>query len=106
MVFSSSVFLLVFLPLVLVAYFVIPGRAAKNCLLLVASLVFYAWGEPTYIVLMVVSIFANWLIGVLIDRANKVGVRKTLLIVDLVVNLALLCFFKYEGFLAENMRLR
>lgn len=103
MVFSSSVFLLVFLPLVLVAYFIVPGRAAKNCLLLLASLVFYAWGEPTYIVLMVVSIFANWLFGVLIDRASEAGTRKTLLIFDLVVNLALLCFFKYEGFLAENI---
>ena len=103
MVFSSSVFLLVFLPLVLVAYFIVPGRAAKNCLLLLASLVFYAWGEPTYIVLMVVSIFANWLFGVLIDRASEAGTRKTLLISDLVVNLALLCFFKYEGFLAENI---
>ena len=81
MVFSSSVFLLVFLPLVLVAYFVIPSRAAKNCLLLLASLVFYAWGEPTYIVLMVVSIIANWLFGVLIDRANKDGQRKLLLVV-------------------------
>lgn len=80
MVFSSSVFLLVFLPLVLVAYFIVPGRAAKNCLLLLASLVFYAWGEPTYIVLMVVSIFANWLFGVLIDRASEAGTRKTLLI--------------------------
>ena len=79
MVFSSSVFLLVFLPLVLVAYFVIPSRAAKNCLLLLASLVFYAWGEPTYIVLMVVSIIANWLFGVLIDRANKDGQEKAAL---------------------------
>ena len=87
----------------LVAYFIVPGRAAKNCLLLLASLVFYAWGEPTYIVLMVVSIFANWLFGVLIDRASEAGTRKTLLIFDLVVNLALLCFFKYEGFLAENI---
>lgn len=103
MVFSSSVFLLVFLPLVLVAYFVIPSRAAKNCLLLLASLIFYAWGEPTYIVLMVVSIIANWLFGVLIDRANKDGQRKLLLVVDLVVNLALLCYFKYEGFIAENI---
>ena len=103
MVFSSSVFLLVFLPLVLMAYFVIPSRAAKNCLLLLASLVFYAWGEPTYIVLMVVSIIANWLFGVLIDRANRDGQRKLLLIVDLVINLALLCYFKYEGFIAENI---
>lgn len=103
MVFSSSVFLLVFLPLVLVAYFVIPSRAVKNCLLLLASLVFYAWGEPTYIVLMVVSILVNWLLGVLIDRADAAGKRKLLLVVDLVINLALLCYFKYEGFLAENI---
>lgn len=103
MVFSSSVFLLVFLPFVLVAYFVIPSREAKNCLLLLASLVFYAWGEPTYIVLMVVSIIANWLFGVLIDRASKDGRRKLFLVVDLVVNLALLCYFKYEGFIAENI---
>ena len=68
MVFSSSVFLLAFMPIVLILYFLVPGRKAKNVFLLIASLIFYAWGEPVYIVLMIASICVNWLFGVLIER--------------------------------------
>ncbi len=68
MVFSSSVFLFAFLPVFLVLYFVIPWRAARNVWLLAASLVFYAWGEPVYVWLMVASILANWLFGLAIGR--------------------------------------
>ena len=70
MVFSSSVFLLVFLPAVIAVYFLLNWRAAKNVVLLVASLVFYAWGEPVYIVLMLISIFGNWMFAVLIEGAS------------------------------------
>ena len=105
MVFSSSVFLLAFMPIVIILYYLVPGRAAKNVFLLIASLVFYAWGEPIYIVLMVVSIFVNWLFGVLIEQATRNGLRKLFLITNLVANLGLLFFFKYEGFLAYNINL-
>lgn len=90
MVFSSSVFLLAFMPIVIILYYLVPGQAAKNVFLLIASLVFYAWGEPIYIVLMVVSIFVNWLFGVLIEQATRNGLRKLFLITNLVANLGLL----------------
>ena len=105
MVFSSSVFLLAFMPIVIILYYLVPSRAAKNVFLLIASLVFYAWGEPIYIVLMVVSIFVNWLFGVLIEQATRNGLRRLFLITNLVANLGLLFFFKYEGFLAHNINL-
>lgn len=105
MVFSSSIFLLAFLPIVIIVYFLTPSRPAKNVLLLLASLVFYAWGEPVYIALMLVSIGFNYVFAVLIDTANNTHIRRARiwLVLDLVANLAILCFFKYEGFLATNL---
>lgn len=101
MVFSSSTFLLAFLPLFILVYFVAPPRPAKNIILLLASLVFYAWGEPVYLVLMLVSIAANWGFAILI--AARPGRARLWMVLDLVFNLAVLCFFKYEGFLAGNI---
>ena len=106
MVFSSAVFLLLFFPLTVLLYYLIPGRAAKNIFLLAASLVFYAWGEPTYIFLMILSMAVNWLFGLLIDSPSQSphpARRKALLVADLVANLLVLGFFKYEGFVAENV---
>lgn len=97
MVFSSPVFLWIFLPVIFIAYRVVPGRA-KNILLLAGSLVFYAWGEPRYILLMLFSIVINYLFGLLME---KFGERKKLvLIIDIIINLALLGYFKYFNFLA------
>lgn len=101
MVFSSTAFLLAFFPITLLLYFVIPGRAYKNILLLVLSLVFYAWGEPVYVGLMIISIIFNWAFSCLIERARPYA--KLFLLLDVVANLLALCFFKYEGFLAENI---
>ena len=110
MVFSSSVFLFIFLPVVLGLYFIFPSRKVKNYWILVASLFFYAWGEPVYIVLMLVSIVANWLFALAIGRTRKDRQErnlssKAILIVSLVFNIAVIGFFKYEGFLAENLNL-
>lgn len=110
MVFSSSVFLFIFLPVVLGLYFIFPSRKVKNYWILVASLFFYAWGEPVYIVLMLVSIVANWLFALAIGRTRKDQQErnlsaKAILIVSLVFNIAVIGFFKYEGFLAENLNL-
>lgn len=69
-VFSSTSFLLAFLPITLALYFLMPTRPLKNVLLLVVSLLFYAWGEPVYVFLMVASILLNWLFAILIDRAT------------------------------------
>lgn len=102
MVFSSSTFLLFFLPVSVVLYFLMPGRAAKNVWLFVVSLVFYAWGEPVYIWLMLVSVLVNWLFGIALGQGSQ-GRKRFLLALNLLVNLALLGFFKYEGFVAENV---
>ena len=112
MVFSSSVFLFAFLPVVLIVYFLLPKRTAKNVCLLVASLFFYAWGEPVYILLMVASIAVNWLLGIQIGKAGKANDanasdnarrKKALLVVAVAFNVAVIGFFKYEGFVAQNI---
>ena len=101
MVFSSSVFLLAFLPLFLVAYFAVPARRWRNGVLLAASLAFYAWGEPVYVLLMIVSILVNWVSGLLMGSNPER--KKAVLAGCLAVNLAILGFFKYEGFLAQTV---
>lgn len=101
MVFSSSIFLFAFLPLFFAVYFVLPWRPAKNIVLLVFSLIFYAWGEPVYVFLMIGSIFINWLFALLMNNRNR-G-RKPLLFAGVVVNVLILGFYKYQGFLASNI---
>lgn len=100
MVFSSLIFLIVFLPVVLGLYYLIPGRG-KNVVLLLASILFYAWGEPIYVVLMLFSCVFNYVCGLDIgkDRGNK----KLKLAFAVAVNLVILAFFKYWGFLLENI---
>ena len=89
------------MPLFFAGYMLMPWRAAKNTWLLAASLVFYAWGEPVYVFLMIASIVANWLFGL----ASKGGKPKSkaVLVLAVVFNLAVIGFFKYEGFVAENV---
>ena len=96
MVFSSMVFLWIFLPVVFVLSRIIRNLKAQNILLLLASLVFYAWGEPSYLILLLVSIFMNWIFGLLIDRFRNRG--KLFLALDVIANLALLGYFKYADF--------
>ena len=95
MVFSSLLFLWLFLPVVVAGYYIVPSKC-KNILLLISSLLFYAWGEPVYILLMLFSIFFNWGTGLLIDQFRKID--GILLAVNVVGNLALLGFFKYYDF--------
>lgn len=95
MVFSSVTFLFYFLPIALALYFVAPF-GMKNGILLIASLFFYAWGEPIYIFLMLFSVIANYLLGLALDRTRD---RKRLVLVaSIVLNLGLLGFFKYANF--------
>lgn len=97
-----------FLPLTLLVYFIIPGRfvMARNTALLIASLVFYGWGEPKYILVMLVSILANYLLALAIGKyredKNQVMAR-IMLILDILVNLGLLGFFKYTDFIIETV---
>ena len=99
MVFSSLHFLYLFLPLCVLLYFLMPSLKAKNAVLLVFSLVFYAWGEPVYVLLMLGVAAANWAFGLLMERVSK----KAVLIAALVFDLGCLAIFKYAGFLTENL---
>ena len=101
MVFSSLTFLFAFLPIALIGWYVLPKKLRIGFLLLV-SLVFYAWGEPLYVLLMIGSILVNWAIGLLMDRAQRT--KKLWLIVSVVLNLSLLFVFKYTGFLWNTVR--
>ena len=95
MLFSSITFLVFFLPVVLLLYYMLPSRTYKNCVLFAASLLFYAWGEPKYVFLMLASIIFNYNAGLWISAANR---RKAFLIFAIAVNIALLFVFKYVGF--------
>ena len=101
MTFSSVSFLCLFLPAVFGLYHILPGARAKNALLIAASLLFYAWGEPVYILLMILSVLVNWLAGRWIGSARK-GARLPM-VLAVVFNLALLGVFKYSGFLMETL---
>ncbi len=105
MVFSSSVFFLAFLPITILVYFLIPERFLKirNLWLLLASLLFYGWGEPKYIAVMAFSIVFNYVMGLIIGKENirmrERHCAKLPLIVCICGNLAILGFFKYTDFL-------
>lgn len=111
MVFSSAVFLFVFLPVTLGLYYFPIFRhnceldiKRKNLVLCLSSLVFYAWGEPVYIVLMLISIFFNYNLGIDLELNNdKPKKAKVIFIFGLLFNLFLLGFFKYSGFVVENI---
>ena len=100
MVFSSLVFIWLFLPVVLSLYY-ISHEKYRNLLLLIASLFFYAWGEPIYILVMIVSILANYVCGRFIGSGQVKN--KTALVIGIIINLGLLGVFKYSGFVIENI---
>lgn len=95
MLFSGIPFLFYFLPAVLLVYFAVP-RAAKNGVLLFFSLIFYAWGEPKYVILMIIMITVGYVFGRLIEKFNKQ--KKALLWVSVAINVIVLFIFKYSGF--------
>jgi len=91
LVFSSLVFLCVFLPIVFLLYYIIPSIRAKNILLVIFSLLFYAYGEPVYVLLMIASTLLNYIFGLLMNLKQ----RKFVLLVAVLVNLSFLFIFKY-----------
>ncbi len=95
MVFSSMVFLWVFLPIVFVLAFLIRKPRYQNVLLVIASLIFYAWGEPCYVLLLLFSIVMNWLFGLAIDSFKEQ--KKLWLVLNILANLGLLGYFKYSN---------
>ena len=105
MIFSSIFFLCVFLPVTLAAYYIVPRRF-NNTLLLIVSLVFYAWGEPVYVLLMLFSIVFNYAAGLqmgMLDDLRDAKRRKAVFIFTIAVNLGILGFFKYFNFLLESV---
>ena len=102
MVFSSIFFLFVFLPVVLALYYVVPRRF-KNLLLFVCSLIFYAWGEPVYILIMLFTAFIDYFNGAMVDKyRDRPKIAKAFVCESVIVNLSLLGFFKYGGLLVET----
>jgi alginate O-acetyltransferase complex protein AlgI len=103
MVFSSLIFLFFFLPAVLLLYYCSPGRA-KNLVLFLTSLVFYAWGEPVYIVIMLISTATDYSFGLLLSNTKRSPLqRKWIVGSSIIVNLVLLSYFKYADFLINNV---
>ncbi len=95
MVFSGIPFIFFFLPAFLIMYLAAPRRL-KNSVILIFSLLFYAWGEPVYILLMLLSSFVDYVDGLLLERfRDRAGLRRLCLTIALIINLSLLCFFKY-----------
>ncbi len=101
MVFSSILFLFRFLPIFMICYFLAPGRM-KNLVLFLGSLIFYAWGEPVYVVLMLFSTVSDYIHGRLIDGLRGTRAAKGLLVSSLVITRLLLGFFKYADFLSQS----
>ncbi|HIW40711.1 MAG TPA: MBOAT family protein [Candidatus Mediterraneibacter vanvlietii] len=103
MLFSSITFLFLFLPIVMAVYYIVPFKA-KNIILLLASLVFYAWGEPVYVILMILSIVMNYFCGQDIrDHEDDPRKAKLAMIFAVAANLLILGFFKYYGFLVDTL---
>ncbi len=98
MLFSSVTFLYYFLPIVLLVYYVVP-KQLKNFVLFLASLLFYAWGEPKYVFLMLISVGIGYLAGILMDKLP----RKPVMIISVSLCLLFLIYFKYTNFFIDNI---
>ena len=103
MVFSHLIFIYGFLPLLMLLYYAKQEAGWRRGILLVFSLVFYAWGEPLYILLMLGSAFLNHLFGWMVDQRSPEKLRKLGLVIAVIVNLGLLGVFKYTGFFVETI---
>ncbi len=101
MLFSSIPFLYYFLPCVLILYFIAP-RPLKNTVLLLFSLVFYAWGEPVYVFLMLATVLSGYVLGLLIERYRGCPASKVFMLISVIAFLAILGYFKYADFFIEN----
>ena len=101
MLFSSIPFLYYFLPSVLILYFIVPKKL-KNTVLMLSSLVFYGWGEPKYVVLMIASIVIGYFSGILIEAFSQKKLSKVFLGISVAVNLGFLAYFKYADFFIQN----
>ena len=101
MVFSSSLFILYFLPLFLVVYYVLPVRF-KNIFTLLASIVFYAWGAPDFIFIVLASLLIDFYLVDWMHKSTLRKARRILLAISVVLNIGMLAYFKYANFLIDN----
>lgn len=101
MIFSSMIFIFVFLPLVVSLYYLVKKTSIRNLMLCLFSLFFYSWGEPVYVILMIFSITINYILALLMEKYHKH--KKLLLLLAVVTNLFVLVFFKYGNFIIENI---
>lgn len=104
MVFSSVVFLFYFLPAVLLIYF-LAGKKFRNAVLLIASIIFYMWGEPRFVFILILSIVFNYISGMLIDSGTQ-EIKNIVLAVSIAFNLGVLFIYKYLDFtinIANNL---
>ena len=100
MVFSSLLFLYAFFPLSLLAYVAVPGKRAKNVVLLIFSLIFYAWGEPVYVLLLMFMALVSWFCALQV-RNGREGSRKIWLVLSCTVDIVLIGYFKYAGLICS-----
>ena len=105
MLFSSATFLFFFLPVVLIIYYnpMIQNRQFQNIFLLIASVFFYAWGEPVYVILMLLSISVNYLLGIFVENFRDTPYEKMPVVIAGIFNIGVLFLFKYLRFFCENL---
>ncbi len=103
MVFSHPFFVYVFAALLFVSFFIAQKNSTRRAVLVAFSLVFYGWGEPVYVFLMISAVGFNYIFGRLIDASRDPGVKKLWLVLAVILNLSILGFFKYTGFLIETV---
>lgn len=104
MVFSSITFLFYFLPIVLALYYLVPNKF-KNLILLISSFIFYFYGEPKYVLLMAFSIISTYICGILVDKYRGTKTAKLFLILEIIISIGLLIYFKYADFIINNINL-
>lgn len=104
MLFNSPIFLFLFLPFFYFLYFISPKKI-KNITILVASIVFYSWGEPTFVYIAILSAFLDWILAKFIYNSVKITTKRVFLVFSITLNLGLLCYFKYFNFFIENINI-
>lgn len=105
MIFASLLFLFIFLPLNLILYFTLPGLKAKNAVLIAFSLIFYAWGEPVWVILLILSAFLDYNNAKFIQKYRGTPKATAFLLLTIIVDIGIFTVFKYSGFLISNLNL-
>lgn len=104
MVFSSLLFVYAFLPVSLIVYALAKNIKAKNIVLLIFSLLFYAWGEPVYVIILILMTFSDWISALLIEKSKSKKIAKLHMVLAVIINLGFIGFFKYTGFALTNIQ--